>query len=72
MWPMPALMVATRRGHLNIVQMLLESKKIDVNQKRSKVSILLFVIVIGIMIIMIIIIIINGIVITVLRFRYCC
>ena len=37
---MPALIVAAYRGHLDIVQMLLQSKKVDVNQKNSIVSIL--------------------------------
>ena len=36
---MPALIVAAYNGHLDIVQMLLQSKKVDVNQKCSKVSI---------------------------------
>ena len=39
-WKMPALMVAAYKGHLEIVQMLLQSKKVDVDQESSAVSIL--------------------------------
>ena len=41
LWRMPALIVAAYMGHVDIVQMLLQSKKVDVNQKSSKVNILL-------------------------------
>ena len=40
-WMMPALMVAARKGRLEIVQILLQSKKVDVNQKTHEVNILL-------------------------------
>ena len=39
---MPALLAAAYKGHLDIVQMLLESGKVDVNQKDSEVTILLY------------------------------
>ena len=39
---MPALLAAAYKGHLEIVQMLLESGKVNVDQQGSVVSILLY------------------------------
>ena len=39
---MPALLAAAWKGHLEIVQMLLESRKVHVDQQDSKVTILLY------------------------------
>ena len=38
---MSALMVAAKKGHLEIVQLLLQSNKVDINQKNSEVKYLL-------------------------------
>ena len=38
---LPALVVAAGNGHLDIIQLLLQSGKVDINQQSSDVSIVL-------------------------------
>ena len=41
---MSALLVTAHNGHLEIIQLLLQSNKVDINQKNSEVNMYVFIV----------------------------